>query len=160
MFYTSVIYSFSLCISAGPGPPGKFVGIVLSDSEIFITWEEPVNANGIIRSYHLRAYETKTWGEVYNRNVTKGPKKEESLKVSKLRPYTNFNFTIQARTIELGEMAYFTAKTQEGGKFKLYLCEPLYPPPPFYSLVILFYSCDFPRPRPKTNVLFLVVTYI
>ena len=128
MFYTSVIYSFSFCIPTGPGPPGKFVGRVLSDNEIFITWEEPVNANGIIRSYHIRAYETKTWREVYNKNVTKGPKKEESLQVSELRPYTNFNFTIQARTIELGEIAYFTAKTQEGGKFKLYLCEPLYPP--------------------------------
>ena len=158
MFYTSVIYSFSFCISTGPGPPGKFVGRVLSDSEILFTWEEPVNANGIIRSYHIRAYETKTRGEVYNRNVTKGPKKEESLQVSKLRPYTNFNFTIQARTIELGEIAYLTAKTQEGGKFKLYLCVPLYPL--FYSLVILFYSCDFPPPPRKTSVLFLVVTCI
>ena len=128
MFYTSVIHSFSFCISTGPGPPGKFVGRVLSDSEILITWEEPVNGNGIIRSYHIRAYETKTWGEVYNRNVTKGPKKEESLQVSKLRPYTNFNFTIQARTIELGEMAYFTAKTQEGGKFKIIFVRTLVPP--------------------------------
>ena len=127
MFNISVIYSFSFCISTGPGPPGKFFGRVLSDNEIFITWEEPVNPNGIVRSYHIRAYETKTWGEVYNTNVTKGPKKEESVQVSKLRPYTNFNFTIQARTIELGETAYFTAKTQEGGKFKLCLCVPLYP---------------------------------
>ena len=128
MFYTSVIYSFSFCISTGPGPPGKFVGRVLSDSKIFITWEEPVNANGIIRSYHIRAYETKTWREVYNRNVTKGPQKEESLQVSNLTPYTNFNFTIQARTIELGEMAYFTAKTQEGGKFELFFVRTLVPP--------------------------------
>ena len=128
MFYIFVIYFFSFCISTDPGPPGKFVGTVLSDNEIFITWEEPVNANGIIRSYHIRAYDTKTWGEVYNKNVTKGPQKEESLQVSNLTPYTNFNFTIQARTIELGEMAYFNAKTQEGGKFKLYLCVPLYPP--------------------------------
>ena len=158
MFYTPVIYSFSFYIFTGPGPPGKFVGRVLSDNEILITWEEPVNANGIIRSYHIRAYETKTWREVYNKNVTKGPKKEESLQVSNLTPYTNFNFAIQARTIELGEMAYFTAKTQEGGKFELFLCVSLYPL--FYSLVILFYSCDFPCPRPKTNVLFLVVTCI
>ena len=158
MFYTSVIYSFSFCISTGPGPPGKFVGRVFSDSEIFMIWKEPVNANGIIRSYHIRAYETKTWREVYNRNVTKGPQKEESLLLSNLTPFTNFNFTIQARTIEPGEMAYFTAKTQEGGKFKLYLCVSLYPL--FYSLVILFYSRDFPRPRRKTSVLFLVVTCI
>ena len=137
MVYTFVIYFFSFCISTGPGPPGKFVGTVLSDNEIFITWEEPVNANGIIRSYHIRAYETKTWREVYNRYVTKGPQKEESLLSSNLKPFTNFNFTIQARTIELGEMAYFSAKTQDGGKFKLYLCVPLYPL--FYSLVILFY---------------------
>ena len=84
MFYTCVIYSFSFCISIGPGSPGKFVGRVLSDSEIFITWEEPVNANGIIRSYHIRGYETKTRGEVYNRNVTKGPKKKRAYKYPNL----------------------------------------------------------------------------
>ena len=37
--------------------------------------------------------------------------------ISNLKPYTNYTFTIQAKAIELGEMANFTAKTQEGGKF-------------------------------------------
>ena len=124
MFYTSVIYSFSFCISAGPGPPKKFAGRVLSDKEILITWEEPIIANGIIRSYHIIGYETKTGREVYNRIVTKGLKKEESLQVSNLTPYTNFTFTIQAKTIELGERANFTAKTSEGGNFEIFFCVP------------------------------------
>ena len=123
----SAIYSFSCCISTGPGPPTNFSGRVLSDKEIDIRWEEPINANGIIRTYHIRAYETKTGREVYNTtvHVTKGlNRKGQRLNVSNLKPYTNFTFTIQAKTIELGEMAILTAKTLEGGKFELFLCVP------------------------------------
>ena len=128
--YTPAIYSFSFCISTctGPGAPTKFSGKVLSDKEILITWEEPVNANGIIRSYYIRVYDTKSGREAYNKTVPKEGNNEQSLRVSDLKPYTNFNFTIQAKTIELGEMAYFTAKTLEGGKFELILPLPLYLP--------------------------------
>ena len=126
--YTPAIYSFSFWISTGPGAPTKFSGRVLSDKEILITWEVPVNANGIIRSYHIRVYDTKSGQEAYNKTVPKEGNNEQSLRVSDLKPYTNFNFTIQAKTIELGEMAYFTAKTLEGGKFELILSLPLYLP--------------------------------
>ncbi|KAM7435431.1 hypothetical protein ABFA07_014659 [Porites harrisoni] len=97
-----------------PSAPTKFSGKVLSDKEILITWEEPVNANGVIRSYYIRVYDTKSGQEAYNKTVPKEGNNEQSLRVSDLKPYTNFNFTIQAKTIELGEMAYFTAKTLEG----------------------------------------------
>ena len=126
--YTPAIYSFSFCISTGPGAPTKFSGKVLSDKEILIRWEEPVNANGIVRSYYIRVYDTKSGQEAYNKTVPKEGNNEQSLRVSDLKPYTNFNFTIQAKTIELGEMAYFTAKTLEGGKFELILSLPLYLP--------------------------------
>ena len=125
--YTPAIYSFSFCIFAGPGAPTKFSGRVL-DKEILITWEEPVNANGIIRSYYISVYDTKSGLEAYNKTVPKEGKNEQSLRVPNLKPYTNFTFTIQAKTIELGEMANFTAKTLEGGKFELILSLPLYLP--------------------------------
>ena len=126
--YTPATYSFLFCISTGPSAPTKFSGKVLSDKEILITWEEPVNANGIIRSYYIRVYDTKSGQEAYNKTVPKEGNNEQSLRVSDLKPYTNVNFTIQAKTIELGEMAYFTAKTLEGGKFELILSLPLYLP--------------------------------
>ena len=124
LLYTSAIYSFSFCISTGPGPPTKFGVSVLSDIEFDITWEEPINANGIIRTYHIRVYETKTGREVYNRTVKGLSGKGQRINVSNLKPYTDCTFTIQAKTIELGEMANFTAKTLEGGKSELFLCEP------------------------------------
>ena len=111
--YTPAIYSFSFCISTGPGAPTKFSGRVLSDKEILISWEEPVNANGIIKSYYIRVYDTKSGQEVYNKTVPKEGNNEQRL--SYLKQYTNFTFKIQAKTIELGEMANFTAKTLEGG---------------------------------------------
>lgn len=124
LLYTSAIYSFSFCISTGPGPPTKFGVSVLSDIEFDITWEEPINANGIIRTYHIRVYETKTGREVYNRTVKGLSGKGQRINVSNLKPYTDCTFTIQAKTIELGEMANFTAKTLEGGKSELFFCEP------------------------------------
>ena len=124
--YTPAIYSLLFCISTGPSAPTKFIGKVLSDKEILITWEEPVNANGIIRSYYIRVYETKSGQEAYNKTVPKEGNNEQRL--SNLKPYTNFTFTIQAKTIELGERANFTAKTLEGGKFELILSLPLYLP--------------------------------
>ena len=126
--YTLAIYSFSFYISTGPSAPTKFSGKVLSDKEILITWKEPVNANGIIRSYYIRVYDTKSGQEAYNKTVPEEGNNEQSLRVSDLKPYTNFTFTIQAKTIETGEMAYFTAKTLEGGKFELILSLPLYLP--------------------------------
>lgn len=120
--YTPAIYSFSFCISTGPSAPTKFSGKFLSDKEILITWEEPVNANGIIRSYYIRVYDTKCGREAYNKTVPKEDNNEQRL--SNLKPYTNFTFTIQAKTIELGEMAYFTAKTLEGRKFELFCPYP------------------------------------
>ena len=126
--YTPTIYLFSFCISTGPSAPTKFSGKVLSDKEILITWEEPVNANGIIRSYYIRVYDTKSGQEAFDKVVTKEGNNGQSLLVSNLKPYTNFTFTIQAKTIELGELAYFTAKTLEGGKFELILSLPLYLP--------------------------------
>ena len=115
------LFSFVLH-STAPGPPTKCRGKALSDKEIIIKWEAPINANGIIRNYHIRAYETKTGREVYKSTVAKGPYKEQNQYVLKLNPFTNFTFTIQAETVELGEMAYFTAKTLEGGKFELFMC--------------------------------------
>ena len=116
------ILFFFVLHSTAPGPPTEFRGEVLSDKEINITWKEPIKPNGIIRKYHIRAYETKTEREVYERTVAKGRSKEEFQYVPNLYPFTIFTFTIQAETIKIGEMANFTAKTLEGGKFELFVC--------------------------------------
>ena len=112
---------FFVLHSTAPGPPRNFRGKVVSDKEIFIIWEQPINANGIIREYHIRAYETKTGRKVYNDTVDKETNKEQSRYVRNLNPFSK-TFTIQAKTIELGEMANFTTKTSEGGKFELFMC--------------------------------------
>ena len=108
--------------STAPGPPTEFRGKVLSDKEINITWKEPINPNGIIRKYHIRAFETSTKREVYKRTVPKGRYKQEVQYVPNLYPFTIFTFTIQAETTKMGDIAILTAKTLEGGKFELFIC--------------------------------------
>ena len=113
---------FFVLHSTAPGPPTEFRGKVLSDKEIIIVWEEPKIPNGIIRKYHIRAYETNTKREVYERTVSKGFYKQEFQYVPNLYPFTMFTFTIQAETTKIGEMVSFKAKTLEGGKFELFIC--------------------------------------
>ena len=113
---------FFVLHSTAPGPPTEFRGKVLSDKEIIIAWEEPKIPNGIITKYHIRAYETNTKRVVYERTVSKGRYKYDFQYVRNLYPFTMFTFTIQAETIKIGEMASFTAKTLEGGKFESFMC--------------------------------------
>ena len=103
-----------LRISTGPGPPTKFSVQDISDIYVVLTWSDPVNTNGIIRFYHIRTYDTITGREVDNK-VFKKQNDPQTQVISKLKPFTNYTFVIQADTIEPGEMAKVTATTKEGG---------------------------------------------
>ena len=94
----------------------------MSDREIIIAWKEPINPNGIIRNYHIRAYKTRTGRKVLERTVAKERYQHQHQYVENLYPFTIFMFTIQAETIKIGEMANFTAETLEGGKFESFMC--------------------------------------
>ena len=80
-----------------------------------MSWDDPVNANGIIRKYHIKTYDTKTGRQVNSYEIdARGDAKKQRL-ISSLKPFTNYTFTIQAVTIKAGEMANLTARTKEGG---------------------------------------------
>ena len=109
-----------ICVSTtGPGPPRQLSGRVLSDRDVYLSWKDPVNTNGIVRFYYIRIFDTKTGQQVQNL-VNKTAMKHDSMGtqwqlISNLKPFTKYTFTIQAVTIKPGEMANFTARTEEGG---------------------------------------------
>ena len=87
----------------------------MSEADVLLSWGDPVNANGIIRKYHIKTYDTKTGRQVNSYEIdARGDPKKQRL-ISSLKPFTNYTFTIQAVTIKAGEMANFTARTKEGG---------------------------------------------
>ena len=95
----------------------QFNGQVMSDIDIYLSWKDPVNSNGIVRFYYIRIYDTKTGQQVknlVNKTAVKQDRPQWQL-ISNLKPFTNYTFTIQAVTIKPGEMANFTARTDEGG---------------------------------------------
>ncbi len=100
--------------TSGPGPPVQFTGRVISAMDIYLSWKDPLNSNGIVRFYYIRIYDTKTGRQVQNL-VNKTAISLWQL-ISNLKPFTNYTFTIQAVTIKPGEMANFTARTDEGGR--------------------------------------------
>ena len=91
----------------------------MSDREVYLSWKDPVNSNGIVRFYYIMIYHTKTGQQVknlVNKTVVKEVLPQRQL-ISSLKPFTNYTFTIQAVTIKPGEMANLTSRTHEGGIF-------------------------------------------
>ena len=112
----------------GPGPPVQFIGQVISDMDIHLSWKDPVNSNGIVRFYYIRIYDTKTGQQVknlVNKTAVKQDRPQWHL-ISNLKPFTNYTFTIQAVTIKPGKMANVTAMTEQGGIYFFLFLSPFY----------------------------------
>ena len=99
-----------LRISTGPGPSTEFSAQAVSETSVLLSWSDPVNANGIIRFYHIRTYNTKT-GRKEDSEVFKKQEDPQTKMISNLKPFTNYTFAIQVDTIEPGEMANLTERT-------------------------------------------------
>ena len=104
--------------STGPSAPTKFSGNVFG-RYASVSWNEPVNKNGIVRKYIIEVYMTKT-GEVARSLQINATKKREAM-ITELTPFTNYTFTIRAFTIKAGEWANFTARTKEEGNRRMHL---------------------------------------
>ena len=105
--------------TTGPGPPRQFSGQVRSDTDVYLSWKDPVNSNGIIRFDYIRIYDTKTGQQVKNL-VNKTAVKQDYPQwqlIYNLKPFTNYTFTIQAVTIKPGEAVNVTARTHEGRSY-------------------------------------------
>ena len=123
MFY---MHNFlSIYSITGPGPPIQFIGQVISDMDIHLSWKDPLNPNGIVRFYYIRIYDTKTGQQaknLVNKTAVKQDRPQWHL-ISNLKPFTNYTFTIQAVTIKPGKMANVTAMTEQGGIFFSQFCQ-------------------------------------
>ena len=113
----------------------------MSDMNVYLYWKDPVNSNGTVRFYHIRVYDTKTGQQVKNlmsKTTVKQDRPQRKL-ISSLKPFTNYTFTIRAVTIKPGEMANFTARTDQGGiTFKK--CTFIYQALVFCTLVTVYES--------------------
>ena len=87
-----------------------------------MSWNEPVNKNGIVRKYIIEVHVTKI-GEVARRleiDAQIYDQKREAM-ITELTPFTNYTFTIRAFTIKAGEWANFTARTKEEGNRRMHV---------------------------------------
>ena len=89
----------------------------MRDGDVYLSWKDPKDTNGIVRFYYIRVFDTETGQQVQNL-VNKTAMKRDPTRwqlISNLKPFTDYTFIIQAVTIKAGEMANFTARTEEGG---------------------------------------------
>lgn len=81
--------------NAAPSTPRNLTLIVESNTTILVTWFPPENKNGIISEYNIQVMEgvNSSWQNI---NITGNA---TYMIVNNLKPYTNYSFRIQARTI-------------------------------------------------------------
>ena len=84
-----------------------------------MSWNLPVNKNGIVTKYIIEVYMTKT-GVLARRLEINATEKRQAM-ITELTPFTNYTFTIRAFTIKAGEWANFTARTKEEGNRRMHL---------------------------------------
>ncbi|KAK3696715.1 hypothetical protein QZH41_013070, partial [Actinostola sp. cb2023] len=101
-----------------PSAPVLFRGEGMSSNSIALLWRKPVEINGILRRYVIKVYEKKTKKQV-GQNISVSalstPLNKDNLKVvPDLKPFREYEITIQGVTIRPGEFANCTAWTQEG----------------------------------------------
>ncbi|XP_015763104.1 PREDICTED: receptor-type tyrosine-protein phosphatase delta-like isoform X3 [Acropora digitifera] len=106
---------FVKTLQKGPSAPTQFRGSV-SGRHANVSWNEPVNKNGIVVKYLIKVYMIKT-GKVARPqeilvDALNDDQKHQAM-ITKLTPFTNYTFKIQAFTIKAGEWANFTARTKE-----------------------------------------------
>ena len=103
----------------GPGAPKEFRAQVVTANDVRLTWKKPDNSNGIVRSYYIKVYNTKT-GLQFGNPINQSANERSHVHhyngvIPDLKYYTDYTFTIQAVTVKPGEMANATARTEEGG---------------------------------------------
>lgn len=121
-----MIYFDSYLFTAPSGPPTSLTAVATSSSSIDMTWAPPTRdqQNGIIRHYLVTLVPTtvSAGAETLTRNVSSV---QQAISISGLQPYTLYNCTVQAETVELGPSApVVQASTPQDGTCKRLIASP------------------------------------
>lgn len=97
--------------------PVNVTSIVISSSKIQLSWVPPVlqHQNGVIQSYTISVYEMDTNATT----VLQQDYLHNSIIVTDLHPYYNYELSVAAFTVALGPFAAVVAQTHEAGICKI-----------------------------------------
>ena len=84
----------------------------VNSTAITVQWDEPAPANGIIRGYNISYNITDSQMMVINEMASAG-----AVTVGDLMPFTFYQFTVTAFTIESGPGESDTARTDQAGLY-------------------------------------------
>ena len=102
-----VLLSF-ISISAAPTAPTNVMATADSSTEVTVEWGEPETPNGIIIQYSI-SYNL-TGSDIINVTGT-----SRTVTIGDLLPFTFYEFTVVAFTVEMGPGASDSVQTQEAG---------------------------------------------
>ena len=109
--YTTTFTLFSV-VSAAPTAPRNVQTSAVAATAITVQWVEPATANGVIRGYNI----THNLAD----SVTTVSSSERAALFTDLLPFTFYEFTVYAFTIEAGPEVTVSARTEEAGLFSSY----------------------------------------
>ncbi len=98
---------------APTGPPTEVFANATSSRSLSLSWSPPIQElrNGIIRNYFISVT---SGANTITRNISSV---QTMIYIAGLQPYTTYNCTIQAGTIQLGpSSSVFTVNTPQDGK--------------------------------------------
>ena len=87
------------------------MAVVVNSTAITVTWEEPVTPNGVIRGYNI-SYSLPDSGDEVVINVEPIVR---TVTVGDLSPFTFYEFTVAAFTIEMGPGETVSVTTDQAG---------------------------------------------
>ena len=109
----SLLYNVTFIFTAPSGPPIRVMVNATSSHSISLSWDSPLESqqNGVIRHYLVTI---QSIAETVTRNISSA---QNRASVSALQPYTVYNCTVQAETIQLGPPSIIVqVSTPQDGK--------------------------------------------
>ena len=90
--------------------------ISLSSDTILVEWNEPLEPNGVVRSYVITVYESDS-SLACNRIQENSTSADRSRTIGRLQPFTQYSVIVQAVTVEPGsESEVAVVRTNESGR--------------------------------------------
>ena len=104
--------------------PPSFMAVEIASREFRLSWEAPapINANGVLQHYILDVFELESELLLLEEVQIEAVLNEINFLVEDLTPYTVYNCSVVAITIERGPTATIQVRTEEEGEGDRSVC--------------------------------------
>ena len=119
IIYTLSDIGISSCHILDPGPPQRVSAVALHDTAIMVTWEEPLDPNGILDQYSITYQLQPSYRDYLNDSVMTMdvPSDRFMVVLEDLHEFARYDVSVRAvNGLRMGEESSAAATTQPAGE--------------------------------------------